>query len=44
MEAFGERFGFVFRAHEVNHPDRKGRVESPFSAKLVVMPCEAVGF
>lgn len=30
MEAFGERFGFVFRAHEVNHPDRKGRVEAPF--------------
>ena len=30
MEAFGERFGFVWRAHEVNHPDRKGRVEAPF--------------
>lgn len=30
METFGERFGFVFRAHEVNHPDRKGRVEAPF--------------
>jgi len=30
MEAFGERFGFVFRAHAVNHPDRKGRVEAPF--------------
>lgn len=30
MEAFGERFGFAFRAHELRHPDRKGRVEAPF--------------
>ena len=31
MEVFGERFGFVFRAHELRHPDRKGRVEAPFA-------------
>ena len=30
MVAFGERFGFVFRAHAVGDPNRKGRVESPF--------------
>lgn len=30
MAAFAERFGFVLRAHEVGHCDRKGRVEAPF--------------
>lgn len=30
MAAFGDRFGFVFRAHERGHADRKGRVEAPF--------------
>jgi transposase len=28
MEVFGERFGFVFQAHELRHPDRKGRIEN----------------
>jgi len=32
MAAFGERYGFEFRAHEVGDADRKGRVEAPFSA------------
>ena len=31
MEAFAERFGFRFVAHERGHADRKGRVERPFS-------------
>lgn len=30
MEAFAERFGFVFAAHEKGDADRKGRVERPF--------------
>ena len=30
MEAFGERFGFIFIAHERGDADRKGRVERPF--------------
>lgn len=30
MEAFAERFGFVFIAHEKGDSDRKGRVERPF--------------
>jgi hypothetical protein len=30
MAAFGERYGFEFRAHEVGDPNRKGRVEAPF--------------
>jgi hypothetical protein len=30
MAAFAERYGFVFRAHEVGDADRKGRVEAPF--------------
>lgn len=30
MEAFAERFGFRFIAHERGHADRKGRVERPF--------------
>jgi len=30
MEAFADRFGFTFLAHEVGHADRKGRVEAPF--------------
>lgn len=30
MAAFGERYGFEFRAHEVGNADRKGRVEAPF--------------
>jgi len=44
MVAFAERFGFEFRAHALGHANRSARVERPFSAKLVVMPCEAVGF
>jgi hypothetical protein len=44
MEAFAERFGFVFKAHAIGHANRSARVERNFSAKLVVMPCEAVGF
>lgn len=31
MAAFGERYGFVFRAHEVGDANRSGRVERPFS-------------
>jgi len=31
MEAFGELFGFAFMAHAINHSDRKGRIERPFS-------------
>ena len=30
MEAFADRFGFTFLAHELGHADRKGRVEAPF--------------
>jgi transposase len=30
MVAFGERFGFVFRAHEVGDANRSARVERPF--------------
>jgi transposase len=30
MEAFEKRFGFRFLAHEINMPDRKGKVERPF--------------
>jgi hypothetical protein len=30
MDAFAERFGFVFTAHEKGDADRKGRVERPF--------------
>jgi hypothetical protein len=31
MEAFGERFGFHFAAHEIGDANRSGRVERPFS-------------
>ena len=31
MEAFGERFGFRFVAHELGHANRSARVERPFS-------------
>ena len=31
MAAFGELFGFEFMAHAINHSDRKGRIERPFS-------------
>ena len=31
MEAFAERFGFRFAAHAIGDPNRKGRVERPFS-------------
>jgi hypothetical protein len=31
MEAFGELFGFELMAHALNHSDRKGRIERPFS-------------
>lgn len=30
MEAFGERFGFQFRAHEIGDANRSARVERPF--------------
>lgn len=30
MEAFADRFGFVFLAHAKNDPDRKGKIERPF--------------
>jgi len=30
MLAFAQSLGFEFRAHRVNHPDRKGRIERPF--------------
>lgn len=30
MVSFGERFGFVFAAHEVGDADRSGKVERPF--------------
>jgi len=32
MEAFGERFGFRFVAHERGDANRSARVECPFSA------------
>jgi transposase len=31
MEAFGDRFGFGFAAHELGHANRSARVERPFS-------------
>jgi transposase len=31
MEAFGDRFGFRFVAHELGHANRSARVERPFS-------------
>jgi transposase len=31
MHAFARTLGFGFRAHRVNHPDRKGRIERPFA-------------
>jgi len=31
MAAFGERFGFEFRAHAIGNANRSGRVERPFS-------------
>jgi transposase len=31
MAAFARTLGFEFRAHRVNHPDRKARVERPFA-------------
>ena len=31
MVAFARTLGFAFRAHPVNQPDRKGRVERPFA-------------
>jgi transposase len=30
MEAFAQRYGFLFRAHAVGHANRSGRVERPF--------------
>jgi len=30
IEAFEERFGFRFLAHELSHSDRKGKIERPF--------------
>jgi len=30
MRAFGRTLGFEFKAHNLNDPDRKGRVERPF--------------
>jgi transposase len=31
MDAFGDRFGFRFAAHELGHANRSARVERPFS-------------
>jgi hypothetical protein len=31
MVGFGERYGFVFRAHEIGDVNRSGKVERPFS-------------
>src|SRR5579872_4004859 len=31
MEAFAERFGFRFVAHQIGHANRSARVERPFS-------------
>jgi hypothetical protein len=31
MAAFARTLGFEFRAHRIGHPDRKGRIERPFS-------------
>lgn len=31
MEAFADRFGFHFRAHEIGHANRSARVEGPFN-------------
>jgi len=31
MAAFGERYGFEFRAHEIGNANRSGRVERPFT-------------
>ena len=31
MRAFARTLGFRFRAHEVGHPERKGRIERPFA-------------
>ena len=31
MVAFGRTLGFGFRAHRIDHADRKGRIERPFS-------------
>jgi transposase len=31
IEAFEERFGFRFLAHEIMHSDRKGKIERPFN-------------
>ena len=31
MGAFARTLGFRFRAHQVGHPDRKGRIERPFA-------------
>jgi transposase len=31
MVAFARTLGFEFRAHRINHPDRKSRIERPFS-------------
>ena len=31
MGAFARTLGFRFRAHQIGHPDRKGRIERPFA-------------
>jgi transposase len=31
MTAFARALGFGFRAHHIEHPDRKGRIERPFA-------------
>jgi hypothetical protein len=31
MVAFARSLGFEFRAHRINHPERKGRIERPFA-------------
>jgi len=35
MAAFAERFGFRFQAHERGDANRSGRVEGPFSSRML---------
>ena len=37
MEAFAERFGFRFVAHQIGNANRSARVERPLSAQFLVM-------
>jgi transposase len=39
MEAFERRFSFRFLAHEINMPNRKGKIERPFcTSKIISWP------